>query len=101
LATLRRLTYIVIAVLLALIAAILSYGNPEPIAVDIGFIRFDRVSLTVAFTCAVGLGWLFGLACAGLALLRMAGEKRQLQRELRFAETELSSLRALPLHDAN
>jgi hypothetical protein len=31
----------------------------------------------------------------------MAGEKRQLRRDLRFAETELSSLRALPLHDAN
>jgi uncharacterized integral membrane protein len=101
LTTLRRLTYIVIAVLLVLVAAILTYGNPEPVSIDIGFIRFESVSITVAFICAFGLGWLFGLACAGIALLRMAGEKRQLQRELRFAETELSSLRALPLHDAN
>jgi uncharacterized integral membrane protein len=101
LATLRRLTYIVIAVLLALIAAVLAYGNPEPISIDIGFVRFDNVSLTVAFVCVFGLGWLFGLACAGIALLRMAGEKRQLKQELRFAETELGSLRALPLHDAN
>jgi uncharacterized integral membrane protein len=98
---LRKLMYVVAAVLLVLAAVLFAYGNPDPISVDIGLVRFENVSMTVAFVCAFALGWVFGLVCAGVALLRMAGEKRQLRRDLRFAETELSSLRALPLHDAN
>jgi uncharacterized integral membrane protein len=101
LATIRRLTYVVIAVLFILAAIIFAYGNPDPIAVDIGFARFENVSMTVAFVFAFGLGWLFGLVCAGAALLRMARERRDLRRDLRFAEAELSGLRALPLQDAN
>ncbi|HEY5566897.1 MAG TPA: lipopolysaccharide assembly protein LapA domain-containing protein [Gammaproteobacteria bacterium] len=100
-ATIRRLTYVVIAVLFILAALIFAYGNPDPISVDIGFARFENVSMTVAFVFAFGLGWLFGLVCAGLALLRMARERRDLRRDLRFAEAELSGLRALPLQDAN
>jgi lipopolysaccharide assembly protein A len=101
LATLRKLLYSAIAIMLVLAAVLFAYGNPDPISVDIGLIRFESVSMTVAFVCAFALGWLFGLVCAAVALLRMAGEKRQLRRDLRFAEAELSSLRALPLHDAN
>ena len=100
-ATIRRIIYIVIAVLLVLAAAVFAYGNPEPIAIDIGVVRFERVSMTVAFVCAFAFGWLFGLACAAVELARVAAEKRQLRRDLRFAEAELSNLRALPLHDAN
>ena len=100
-ATIRRLTYVLVAAFFVSVTAILAYGNPEPISIDIGIARFERVSVTLAFAFAFGLGWIFGLVCAGLALLRIVTERRQLRRDLRFAEAELSSLRALPLHDAN
>ena len=100
-ATIRRLTYVVVAVCFVSVTAILAYSNPDPISLDIGIARFEGVSIPVAFAFAFALGWVFGLICAGLALLRIANEKRQLKRDLRFAEAELSSLRALPLHDAN
>lgn len=97
----RKLSYVAVAILFLLAAAIFAYGNPDPIPIDLGFARFEAVPMTIAFTSAFGLGWIFGLACAAGALLRMAAERRRLRRDLRFAEAELSSLRALPLQDAN
>jgi uncharacterized membrane protein YciS (DUF1049 family) len=100
-AAIRRLAYIAVALLFLMIAALLAYANPDPIAIDIGIARFERVSVTLVLACAFGLGWLFGLVCAGLALLRILRDRNRLRRDLRFAETELSGLRALPLQDAN
>lgn len=101
LAILRKLVVLVVFALFVLIAAMFAYGNPDPISIDIGLFRLDDVSMTVAFACAFGLGAMFGVLCAALALLRMAREKHQLRRDLRYAEAELSSLRSMPLQDAN
>lgn len=100
-ATLRRLVFISLLVLLVLVAAVFAYSNPDPISVDIGFMRLERVSSSVAFAAAFAVGWGFGLLSAGLALLQMANERRRLRRDLRFAETEIRSLRSMPLQDAN
>jgi len=98
---LRRIAFLSLLVLLALLAAVFAYSNPDPIDVDIGFARLQGVSLTVAFAAAFAFGWLFGLLCAAMALLRMVNDKRRLRRNLRLAEAEISSLRGLPLQDAN
>lgn len=100
-ATLRRIVFFIVLALLVLLAAMFAYNNPEPIAVDVGFARLENVSVSVAFSVAFSFGWVFGLLCAGLILMRFARERRRLRRELRIAEAELSSLRSLPLHDAN
>ena len=97
----RRLAYIAVALLFLLIAALLAYANPDPIAIDIGIARFEQVSVTLVLACAFGLGWIFGLICAGLALLRMLRDRKRLRRDLRYAESERSALRGLPLQDAN
>jgi uncharacterized membrane protein YciS (DUF1049 family) len=86
---------------IVLLAAAFAYTNPGLITVDVGVARLEDVSMSLAFASAFGLGWLFGLACAALALLRMARERRRLRRDLRYAETELSTLRSLPLRDAD
>lgn len=101
LSLLRKLVLIAVFAAFVLAAAMFAYGNPDPINIDIGLVRIENVSMTVAFAGAFALGSAFGLLCAGLALLRMAREKRQLRRELRFAEAELSNLRSMPLQDAN
>ena len=84
-----------------LLAAVFAYTNPEPIDIDIGLTRLEQVSMSIAFAVAFACGWVFGLISAGLALLRTAGEKRRLRKELKYAEAELNSLRGLPLQDAN
>jgi putative membrane protein len=86
---------------LVLLGAVFAANNPEPIAIDIGWAKLDHVSVAVAFACAFAVGWVFGLLCAGAALLKMGAERRKLRRQLRFAETELRSLRSLPLNDAD
>ena len=100
-ATLRRLVFISLLVLLVLAAAVFAYSNPDPITVDVGFMRLERVPSSVAFAAAFAVGWVFGLLSAGLALLRIANERRRLRRDLRFAETEIRGLRSMPLQDAN
>jgi uncharacterized membrane protein YciS (DUF1049 family) len=99
--TLRRIAFVLLLVAFMLAAAVFAYSNPQPIAVDIGIARFEQVSLAVAFAAVFAGGWLFGLLTAGLALWRSAGEKRRLRKDLRYAETELSSRKALPVDDAH
>jgi lipopolysaccharide assembly protein A len=101
LVTLRRALLVLLVIALALLAAVFAYSNPDPITVDIGIARLEGVSMSVAFACAFGFGWLFGLVCAGTALWRMARDRRRLKRQVRMAEAEISGLRSMPLQDAN
>lgn len=100
-ATIRKIALFLSLLVIALLAAVFAYNNPDNIAVDIGFARFEDVSVSLAFVVCFAVGWAFGLLSAGIAVIRMAGERRRLRRELRLAEAEVSSLRSLPLHDAN
>jgi len=45
--------------------------------------------------------WVFGLLCTTVFILRLVNERRQLRRSLRHSESEVSSLRSLPLADAD
>lgn len=91
--TLRRLSLVAVLIVLALLAAVFASSNPEAIDVDIGFMRFERVSLAAAFAVVLVLGWVLGLLSAALALWRSAGEKRRLRQDLQYAETELGTRR--------
>ena len=97
----RRIALFLALFLIVLIAAVFAYNNSGSIAVDVAFTRFENVPISVAFAVAIGFGWLFGLLSAGAAVMRIAGERRRLRRKLRLAEAEVSSLRSLPLHDAD
>lgn len=97
----RKIALFLSILAIVLITAVFAYNNPENIAVDIGFTRFEEVSVSLAFVVSFAVGWLFGLLSAGIAVFRMASERRKLRRELGLAEAEVSSLRSLPLHDAN
>ena len=97
--TLRRIAFASALVAFMLAAAVFAYSNPQPIAVDVGLVRFERVSLAVAFTVVFAFGWAFGLLSAGLALWRTAAEKRRLRNDLRYAEAELSTLRRVQADD--
>lgn len=99
--TVRTILFFGLLASIVLLAAVFAYANPGSITVDVGFARLDNVSMSLAFATAFALGWLFGLLCAGLALLSMARERRRTRRELRLAEAEVSSLRSLPIHDAD
>jgi uncharacterized integral membrane protein len=97
----RRAALIFLIVLVVLLAAIFAFNNPVRVPLDLGFMRLENVPVTLALTVALGIGWGLGLLSAGTAVVRVAAERRRLKRELRLAESEVKSLRSLPLQDAD
>jgi lipopolysaccharide assembly protein A len=98
---LRNLLTAVIVVLVALLAAVFAAQNPGLITLDLGAVELVDARISVVFVVTFALGWLFGLACCVVALLRLINQRRRLRRQLAAAEAEVSSLRSLPLHDAH
>lgn len=99
--TVRRAALVLALIIAVLLAAVFAYSNPERIAIDLGVVRLEDVSVALAFAVFFAVGWVFGLVSAATALLRMSTERRRLRRELRLAEAEVKSLRSLPLQDAD
>ena len=75
-------------------------SNPGFVDLDL-FFTTARPSIPLAFTLTFVLGWLFGLLCTVVFILRLMNERRLLRRELRNAESEVTNLRNLPLADAD
>lgn len=75
-------------------------SNPGFVALDL-FFTTARPSIPLAFTLTFVLGWLFGLLCTVVFILRLMNERRLLRRQLRNAESEVTNLRNLPLADAD
>ena len=49
----------------------------------------------------LGIGWLFGVLCAGFLMVKMLAERRQTRKALELAEAEVRSLRSMPMQDAH
>lgn len=98
---LRKLMAVVLLALVVAVAAVFAVQNPGVMSIDIGVTVLNEARVSVAFAVAFALGWLFGLLCCVMPLLRLLRRRRRLERELREARTEVSSLRSLPLRDAH
>lgn len=75
-------------------------SNPGFVDIDLFFLTV-RPSIPLAFSATFVLGWVFGLLCTSVFIIRLVNERRQLRRALRHSESEVSSLRNLPLADAD
>jgi uncharacterized membrane protein YciS (DUF1049 family) len=96
LVTLRRIAFAAVLIILMLLAGVFAYSNPAPIDIDVGFTRFEQVSMAAAFAIVLAVGWVLGVVSAALALLRSAGEKRRLRQDLKYAEAESNTRRISP-----
>ena len=101
LTTLRKIALFLLLFIMVLVAFFFSFSNSGSITLDIGFALLEDISVPIAFLVCFTFGWLFGLICVGLVLFRIASDRRHLRGKLRLAETEISSLRSLPLQDAD
>jgi len=92
----------VVLVFLAIFVVMLMFTrlNPGMIEVDLAVGTFET-SVPIAFTVAFVAGWLFGVLCLVAYVIRLVNERRQLRKSLRLAESEVSSLRNLPITDAD
>ena len=74
--------------------------NPGTIRIDLAF-GVVEPSIPMAFAVTLVIGWVFGLASTGVFVIRLVNERRRLRKSLRVAESEVSSLRSLPIADAD
>ena len=97
---LKRAGLIVLIIVLFVVMFTFTALNTGEIEVDLGFFkRTWPISITLAGTFILGM--LFGMLCMTAFVFRLINERRSLRRSLRISESEVSSLRNLPLSDAD
>ena len=74
--------------------------NPGVVSIDLAF---GTVEPTIPLALAVTfvLGWGFGILSASFYVFKLMNERRRLKSSLRTSEAEVSSLRNLPIADAD
>ena len=97
---LKRIGLAILIVFIVVVMATFTANNPGTIDVDLAFRQF-AAPIPLAFTVAFALGWLFGVLSIGFYVLKLVNERRVLRRSLRMSESEVTSLRNLPLSDAD
>ena len=74
--------------------------NSGSIELDTGFFA-GTYSVTLVLVVTFVVGTVFGMLCMAAFVFRIINERRILRRALRMSESEVSSLRNLPLSDAD
>lgn len=97
---LKRIGLAILIILIVVVMATFTANNTGMIDIDLAFAEVST-SIPLAFTVAFALGWLFGVLCIGFFALKLVNERRVLRRSLRMTESEVSSLRSLPISDAD
>ena len=96
----KKIGVVLIFVVILIAMLVFTRLNPGQVHVDLAFAAVET-SIPVAFTLTFIGGWAFGILCGLLFVVRLINERRQLRRSLRLSESEVSSLRSLPISDAD
>ncbi len=96
----RRIFWLFLLFLVLLAAVLFAAMNPGVIELDLGLFA-TRIQKSLALTLAFAAGWIFGLLCLSVVMLRMWLERRKLRSALRLAEAEVHTLRSLPAPHAD
>lgn len=97
---LKKIGIGIVIVVIFVVMLVFTSSNPGFVDLDLFFVT-ARPSVALAFSVTFVIGWIFGLLCTTVFILRLLNERRQLRRALRKSEAEVSSLRNLPLADAD
>ena len=97
---LKRIVILVLFLVILVAMLIFTKLNSGLIEIDLAF-RTVTSSIPLAFTMTFVMGLLFGLLCTAIFAIRLINERRQLRKSLRLLESEIHSLRNLPLNDAD
>ncbi len=97
---LKRAGLILLIVVLFVAMFTFTALNTGEVSLDLAFFEGTYpISVVLAVTFVIGI--LFGMLCMTAFVFRMINERRALRRSLRMTESEVSSLRNLPLSDAD
>ena len=96
----KKAGLILVLIAIAAIVIVFSHLNTDQVTVDLAFASVTR-STSLLFIVTLLIGWLLGVVSMSLFTLRLVNERRTLRRSLRISESEVSTLRNLPLSDAD
>ncbi len=96
----RKIAIVLLIVIIFVLMLWFTRINPGLIEIDLAFGVIEP-SISLAFSVTFVFGWLFGLACTAFFIIKLVNERRRLRKSLRIAESEVSSLRSLPIADAD
>ncbi len=97
---LKRIGLLLLALGVASIIFILTALNSDTVSLDLAFFA-GTYQLSIILVVTFVIGTLFGMLCTTAFVFRLISERRTLRRALRLSESEVSSLRSLPLSDAD
>ena len=97
---LKRIGLLILIIAIVILMATFTAINTGDVQIDLAFAEFTE-PLSLVLTVTFALGWLFGILCMGVFALKLVNERRVLRRSLRLSESEVTSLRGLPLSDAD
>jgi uncharacterized integral membrane protein len=97
---LKRIGLLILVIIIAVAMATFTAINTGDVDIDLAFAKFTQ-PLPLVLTMSFAVGWLFGLLCMGFYTIKLLNERRILRRSLRLSESEVTSLRGLPLSDAD
>jgi len=97
---LKRAGVIILIIVLFVVMFTFTALNTGDIELDLGFLK-RSYPVSMAFAATFVLGVIFGMLCMTVFVFRLINERRTLRRTLRMSESEVSSLRNLPLSDAD
>ena len=92
------LLLLVLVILLAMLT--FTALNSGTMDLDLAFFG-GTFPVSVVLVATFVVGTLFGMLCMTTFVFRLINERRTLRRALRLSESEVSSLRSLPLSDAD
>ncbi len=91
-----------VALVLIILIAMLTFTalNSGTIDLDLAFFA-GTYPISIVLVVIFVVGTIFGMLCMTAFVFRLIKERRTLRRSLRHSESEVSSLRNLPLSDAD
>lgn len=97
---LKRISILAIVLVVFVVVIWFTSLNPGVVTIDLAFGTVEP-TLAVALAVTFVLGWAFGILSGSFYVLKLLGERRRLRAALKTSESEVSSLRSLPISDAD
>ncbi|MGI9273138.1 MAG: lipopolysaccharide assembly protein LapA domain-containing protein [Woeseiaceae bacterium] len=97
---LKRIGLILLILIILLTILTFTALNSGTVELDLAFFA-GSYPVSVVLVVTFVLGTIFGMLCMTAFVFRLINERRTLRRALRMSESEVSSLRSLPLSDAD
>ena len=97
---LKRIGLVVLVLIILVTMLTFTALNSGTIDLDLAFFA-GTYPISVVLVVIFVVGTIFGMLCMTAFVFRLINERRTLRRSLRMSESEVSSLRNLPLSDAD